>query len=131
MEPSVLCQGNGACDVATIHGPEELRVTCFGGKACRKAMITANTIHCTQGSSNNYACMGYAGLNAECVVCGFRGCADHVNQCRYKIRSGEEEEDYLPCKPETLHGTCDSKLKKALKHELGVDEQGNHGEEGV
>jgi hypothetical protein len=128
MEPSVLCQGDGACDVATIYGPEQLRVSCFGGKACRKAMITANSIHCTQGSNAHQACKGYASLNTKCLVCGFRGCADHINQCRYKLLSGEQE-DYVPCQPETLHGTCDSQLQQAFEQELSGDEQGNEGEE--
>jgi hypothetical protein len=130
MKPSLHCEGNGACDVSTIYGPEQLRVSCFGGKACRKAMITAKSIHCTQGSSAHQACQGFASLTTECLVCGFRGCADHINQCRYKILSGEQE-DYLPCQPGTLHGTCDSQLQQAFEQELSGEEQGNEGEEGV
>jgi hypothetical protein len=90
-EPSVVCQGTGACDVTTISGPKSLGVTCYGGKACRKALITANSMHCTQGDSRNQACMGFASLITNCLVCGVRGCANHINQCRYKSTIAEQD----------------------------------------
>jgi hypothetical protein len=131
MEPaSVLCEGNGSCDVAIIDGPEQLRVTCFGGRACRKAKITANTIHCTQGSRQYKACTGSASLQTECLACGLNGCERHINECRYSILS-DEQEDYLKCQPETLQGTCDSQIKKLFHKELSGDEQGTEGEEGA
>jgi hypothetical protein len=131
MEPSVLCEGNVACDVATINGPEQLRVTCFGPKACRKAKITANSIHCTQGSKSYQACTGSASLNTECLVCGLKGCSGHVNECHYTILSGEQEDERRSCQPERLQGTCDSQLQEAFEQELSGDLQGNAGEEGA
>ncbi len=109
--------------------PEELRVTCLGSKACRKAMITANTIHCAQGDKVYEACTGFVFLNTECLVCGLKGCASHINDCRYKILSGEQEH-YATCQPETLQGTCDSQLQQAFSQELSGEEQGNDGEVG-
>jgi hypothetical protein len=130
MKPSVLCDGDSACDVATINGPEQLGVTCFGSKSCRKAKITANSIHCTQGSKLYQACSGSASLKTECLVCGFRGCSGHINECQYKVLSGDQEDMRRTCQPEKLQGTCDSQLQEAFEQELSGDEQGNAGELG-
>jgi hypothetical protein len=119
-KPKVLCDGTLACDVAIISGPDQLRVTCLGAKGCRKAMITAHTIHCTQGSNLYPACMGYASLTSECLVCGLHGCSGHINECRYQTFSEEQEDDVRrhPCQPERLQGTCDPQQKEAFEQEL-------------
>jgi hypothetical protein len=74
--------------------------------------------------------MGSVSLNTECLLCGLKGCNSHVNECRYKILSGEQEDGRLPCQPERLQGTCDSQLQRIFKEELSGDQQGNAGEEG-
>ena len=128
--PTVYCAGNGGCDVARISGLEQVHVTCFGMKACRKAYIEANTIHCTMGSRSQQACNSFASLLVkECLVCGHNGCPSHINQCRYQfVPDGSGK--FLPCEPETLKGTCSEPLQQAFELEINGEEEGSNGESG-
>jgi hypothetical protein len=142
---TVTCQGDGACDVTTIHGGAVgdddnktnnnplslLSVLCFGRKSCRKASIRAHIVKCTNGDSNYEACSGYAGIEADCLLCGTRGCNQHVNICRYKLLlpspplSQDEDETadrFEGCVPESAVGTCPDDLLQELEHELHGDD---------
>jgi hypothetical protein len=154
---TVTCQGDGACDVTTIHGAAAgddnpslsssssssslllLSVLCFGRKSCRKASIRAHIVKCTNGDSNYEACSGYAGIEADCLLCGTRGCNPHVNICRYKLlpspqqeKEPKEEDDqtaarFEGCVPEAAVGTCPDELLQELEHELhGEDTTETH-----
>lgn len=103
QQQSMTCQGEGACDVTYINGPD-LHLECFGRKACRKVDATVDTVHCTHGDDYYEACSGYAGFVANCILCGYRGCNEHVNVCRYKHSANDK---YVGCVPESSIGdTC-------------------------
>lgn len=106
---SITCQGEGACDVAQIDAPHA-KLECFGRKACRKIDAHIDVVHCTHGDAYYEACSGYAGLHANCVLCGWQGCNSHVNVCRFKH---EEDAKWVACKPETAQGEACTAVQKA------------------
>jgi hypothetical protein len=125
---AVTCQGTGACDVATIQAQS---VLCLGAWSCHEATIKADVIKCTQGSSSTaaVACTGSCLLEANCLLCGTNGCADHdVNSCSYKpFPKGETWMDGAPggqqsaaCQSETLMGSCSNELQ----HQFDMDLHG-------
>lgn len=130
----VGCLGFEACDVARISGPTLEQVECRGPKSCRKVHIEdAQFVMCHEGHENSLACDGFATIEAGCLFCGKMGCEEHVNTCRYKIRTqdGFESDKYLKCKPEQLIGNCPHDMEEDLQTELhGVVEIDLHKEDG-
>lgn len=118
-QASITCQGEGACDVAQIDAPGA-SLECFGRKACRKVDAHIDVVHCTHGDAYYEACSGYAGLHANCVLCGWRGCNQHVNVCRYKH---EEDAKWGACKPQTAQGSCSAAQRANLQSEIKTDGQ--------
>jgi hypothetical protein len=110
--PSVVCAGQGSCDVATITNnnnqkvsgstessttestptsqPHGVDVLCMGSKACRRAKITVGdgTVTCGEGSSQYHACLGNVQITAKCLLCeDDRGCKPYINECLYRNSS--------------------------------------------
>ncbi len=120
---SMTCQGNTACDVAEIIGPQ-LQLECFGHKACRKINARIDSIHCTHGDDLYEACTEHASLQANCILCGYFGCNEHVNYCRTKPIDAPEDQRWVPCLPEQAVGIgCTSQQRLALENEIATKGQ--------
>eukprot|EP00536_Pseudo-nitzschia_multiseries_P018236 jgi/Psemu1/293399/fgenesh1_pg.2285_\ len=128
----VDCIGSLACDVAKISGENLGLVECKGAKACRKVHIEgASLVKCHDGSQRTDACEDLATMHTECLYCGYRGCSEYINMCRYKIigdNVSDSDRDYATCKPEELVGNCPDGLQAELELELsGREEIGAEG----
>lgn len=117
---TMLCQGEGACDVATIVA-HDVHLECFGRKSCRKVDATIDTVHCTHGDSYYEACTGYAGLYAHsCVMCGWQGCNEHVNICRFRH---DDDSKYKACATDAAFGPgCTDEQIDAIVNEIEAAE---------
>ena len=103
-QQTITCSGEGACDVTQLVATRA-HLECRGRKACRKINAQIDVVHCTEGDSSYEACTGYASLQANCILCGWLGCNEHVNQCRTKhFTETAAEERWVACKPHTAVG---------------------------
>lgn len=120
---SMTCQGEGACNVAEIRG-SQLQLECFGRKSCRKINAKVNSVHCTHGEEYCEACVDYARLQANCVLCGYLGCESHVNHCGTKPLEAPDDQRYTACIPHQAIGTgCTPQQIQALENEIATDGQ--------
>mmetsp|Transcript_60564 Transcript_60564/g.148590 ORF Transcript_60564/g.148590 Transcript_60564/m.148590 type:complete len:312 (+) Transcript_60564:254-1189(+) len=128
---SIDCHDRSACDVTHIEGPDVDLVSCKGPKACRKVVIdVGGAVKCHHGHHNFEACDNFATIDADCLYCGYEGCAAKINQCRVKLHETHLGDKYSKCQPEQVVGHCPASLHQELKFELAEmaaleDEEGD------
>jgi len=127
----VSCVGSQSCDVTQFDRVDEISFS--GAKAGRKVRVEhSKLVECRDGHDEDVyvACTQLATIETECLYCGKNGCSPHINECRYKLLDGDEDDDeedwlkYHECQPDTVLGTnCPDGMEKKLQLELsGMEE---------
>jgi hypothetical protein len=132
MAKQTMHCSTAACNAAIIRQGPHLELECRGPKSCRKVAVvnTIHSIHCTEGSNEFEACMDMASFEADCLLCGIRGCNSHVNKCKFK--SDALEATFEKCVPESVMGdACTEEQEAKVQQEIETAKKyGHYGNDG-